>query len=185
MKCIIILIYSSVISCDGTHKNHKITFQTLNLCKNLDLPLVTPLPYDLQIELYNNTQGINLIRGQIKFPRDLSARSLRGTFAYGIDTSSGTKWLMRIKDFDCNSFVVKAILRGFGVPIKGCMVKKGVYKIKEVDPNAIESDLFPTGGTAMPRGKYTARLIINSKNETFGCWQAGFKLEHPHTRRYK
>lgn len=155
-------------------KQYRASLISLEACKDPELPYASPMPFQLILEVFNSSKGFSLLRGNLTAPRDLPAQNLRGTFAYGTETPTGIKWRATMKDLACNSFVAKAIVVSYGIPIKGCFLKKGVYVFKDIDVDAIDTAFL--AAPVRTYGLYVTRGTIVSKKETLGCWVCHVKV---------
>lgn len=164
---LIFLLLSFVIA----RKSYRLGLDAFQFCNDTDLPFADPLPFEFHVKLYNGTKGYTLMGGNVTIEKDIMARDYRGTFSAGIRVGSGINWILKINDFNCNSFVIKALLGGCGVPIKGCVVKKGIYQLKDIDVDTIENAFFATGAPSRVYGNYVVKIVLYSKTRTIACWR--------------
>lgn len=154
-------------------KQYKVLLTSHEICKDPALPYANQLPFQLILDIYSS-KGSTLLRGNLTALKDIPGRDLRGTFSYGAETPIGVKWILTMKDLNCNSVVTKAIIGSFGLPINGCMLKKGLYIFKDVDVDAMDSAF--TVAPARTYGLYVTRGSIINRNETLVCWVCHIKI---------
>jgi hypothetical protein len=154
-------------------KQYRNNIISIENCKNPEPPYITPLPFDLQIEIYKNIKGISLVKANLTVEKDITGLDKEGLIQIGKTALGGIQWKVSFRNLNCTSTVLKAMFQIFGVPIEGCELKKGNYYVKDLDFDVLDSSFQ---GMGRVYGEYVSKVAIFTKINTFICWMSHFSV---------
>lgn len=154
-------------------KSFSVNILAVDNCTNPKPPIIQPLPYKLDLEVYKSINGRARLKVNLTVEKDISGLDKEVSILTGKQTRERVQWIYHLRKLNCSSDIIKNIAQKFGVTIKECKFQKGTYFLKDIDVEAVNS-AFP--GIGLVYGEYVCEIVVFSKSNSFGCWKSHFSI---------